>query len=418
VPPAKTTSSEKLSPGDHLEVRVARLWFWEGHYARRAVDLRRHYHPEPLLVTDLDLLAFELSPMLQVTKSIGESKSGTGKSAPKALDRIVWIRGLMALVDADKAEYVAAAAPSPRAKELARSLGVRAQSEGDIARREHLVRIQDVTDLGAHGPRAFAEQGWVRDQCGKDEQLSKAFWFLRSEVWFLDSATAAKRLIGLFGQLAGLWAPAIEDDNSRVLRWLLAETVSVFTLNTVALASEALLDDPALLGQRLGDRLSAGYASADAMRRISRDVDKFVAGLLVISNAPADVKAGAVGAMHPTPPTWTQPFLELLERIAAARETAVQLPRQMDVLVHERIVWRRNLKAEPIRRLQMDRPEVGRLVRLIAAFLRHQAAHIEVVDRALTAEIPRGSNGTSSTGPLDCVPADGGNQGSLQLADP
>jgi hypothetical protein len=323
----------------------------------------------------------------------------------------------MELVGADKAEYVALAPPSPRARELARSLGVRAQSESDITRRENLVRVREVADIGPHGPRAFAEQDWVRDRCGKDEQLGKAFWFLRSEVWFLDEATASKRLIGLFSQLAGLWAPALDDDNGRVLRWLLAETVSVLTLNLVALSAEALVDDADLLGQRLGDRLSAGYASADAMRRIARDVDKYVAGLLVLSNAPAEVKANAVGAMHPRPPQWTEPFLELLVRVAASREAAIHLPRQMDVLVHERIVWRRNLKGELVRRLEMDRPETGRLIRLVAAFLRNQAANVDVVDRALTAEIPASSeaHGTNSASAVADPPAESG-QVSLPLS--
>jgi len=41
LPPAKTESSEKLTKGDEMEARVAQLWFWEGYYARRGVDLRR-----------------------------------------------------------------------------------------------------------------------------------------------------------------------------------------------------------------------------------------------------------------------------------------------------------------------------------------------------------------------------------------
>ncbi|MFV1992163.1 MAG: DNA-binding response regulator, partial [Acidimicrobiales bacterium] len=70
---------------------MAQLWFWEGHYARRGIDLRRHYHPEPLIVTDLDLLAYDFSSMLRRSKTIGEVKSGKSKNAPKPLDRIIWL---------------------------------------------------------------------------------------------------------------------------------------------------------------------------------------------------------------------------------------------------------------------------------------------------------------------------------------
>ena len=94
MPPAKTASSDVLTKGDELEARVAQLWFWEGYFTRRGVDLRRQFYPEPLVVTDLDLLAYDFSPMLRRTKTIGEVKTGTGKNAPKPLDRIVWLRGL------------------------------------------------------------------------------------------------------------------------------------------------------------------------------------------------------------------------------------------------------------------------------------------------------------------------------------
>ena len=47
-----------------------------------------------------------------------------------------------------------------------------------------------------------AERSWVHKHCRSDQFLERAFWFLRSEVWFHDETTACKRLIGLYGQLA------------------------------------------------------------------------------------------------------------------------------------------------------------------------------------------------------------------------
>jgi len=89
VPPAKTQSSKRLNKGDEMEMRVARLWFWEGYFSRRDIDLRRRYHPEPLIITDLDLVAYDIGPSLQASQTIGEVKTGTGRSAPKLLDRII-----------------------------------------------------------------------------------------------------------------------------------------------------------------------------------------------------------------------------------------------------------------------------------------------------------------------------------------
>ncbi len=399
--PAKTSFAEQLNRGDDMEMRVARLWFWEGYFSRNGINLKRYYHPEPLLVTDLDLLAYDFGPSLQVIRTIGEVKTGRGKSAPKPLDRIIWLRGLKELVGVDYVELVSSNAPSERARSLARSIGVDAQSQADIERREKLADVASVEEVGSHGACAFQERLWVHKHCRNAQLLERAFWFLRSEVWFHDQATACKRLIGLYGQLASRWTPEIDDQDSRALRWLLAETVSILTLNTVAVASEALRSAPDLLMAKLGERLSAGLASADVMRRIATDVDKYLGGLLRVANVPTSVTTNAMGALHPEAPPWTEQFVDLVCRIASYRETARILPRQIDLLVHERIVWRRDIDSVSGHRVALADPQSGRLIRLLAAFLRSQSAYVEVVDRALTTDIKTASRAPELAGESD-----------------
>ena len=391
MPPAKTASSDVLTKGDELEARVAQLWFWEGYFARRGVDLRRQFYPEPLVVTDLDLLAYDFSPMLRRTKTIGEVKTGTGKNAPKPLDRIVWLRGLRELVGADHAELTTSTPSSARARELARSLGVRVQSAEDIERREAAAGVAEVANLGSHGPLALLEEKWVHSHCAHDRDLERAYWFLRSEVWFLDEVTAVKRTVGLYGQLSDRWTPGIDDDDARALRWLFAEAVSVFTLNAVAVAADALVDNDKLFSASVGERLSGGVVSADAMRRISADVDRYIGGLLAAANAPAEIRIQAIGALHPEPPEWTESFLDLTRRIALSRGAARSLPRQIDVLVFERLTRRRHVPAVAVTRTGLDDSESGRLIRLVGAFLRSQASNVAAVDKALTTPI-EGSN--------------------------
>ena len=386
MPPAKTSYSEKLNRGADMEMRVARLWFWEGYFSRSGISLKRFYHPELLLITDIDLLAYDFGPTLQVSRTIGEVKTGTGKSAPKPLDRSIWLRGLKELVGADHAELVSSKPPSARVRGLARSIGVAAQSQADIERRENLADVASVAEAGPHGARAFRKRLWVHKHCKSHPSLERAFWFLRSEVWFHDKTTACKRLIGLYGQLASRWIPEVEDEDSKALRWLLAETVSAFTLFTVAVASEALRSAPDLLKAELGERLSGGLAPADVMRQIAKDVDKYLGGLLRAANVPASVTIDAMGALHPEVPTWTEQFVDLVSRVALCPEKARALPRQIDLLAHERIVWRREVNLVPHGRLALGDPEVGRLVRLVAAFLRSQS-YVEVVNRALTTDI-------------------------------
>ena len=154
------------------------------------------------------------------------------------------------------------------------------QSAEDIERREAAAGVAEVANLGSHGPLALLEEKWVHSHSAHDGDLERAYWFLRSEVWFLDEVTAVKRTVGLYGQLSDRWTPGIDDDDARALRWLFAEAVSVFTLNAVAVAADALVDNDKLFSASVGERLSGGVVSADAMRRISADVDRYIGGLL------------------------------------------------------------------------------------------------------------------------------------------
>ena len=156
----KQGSSKKMSSGHELEVRLARMHYWKGAYARRGVNLQRHFDPEPLVVTDLDLLAVDITSQLTFAKTIGEAKSGTGRSAPKPLDRAIWIAGLKQLVGASSGVIVTATKASPQVRDTARSLGVISYTVDDLDRweRTHLPPV--LADVGsrARAPSTLTTQ--------------------------------------------------------------------------------------------------------------------------------------------------------------------------------------------------------------------------------------------------------------------
>jgi len=385
-PPAKSTP-ESLPPGDVLEARVAQLWFWEGFYARRGINLERHYEPDPLQITDLDLLAFDLDPALARRKHIGEVKSGTGRSAAKPLDRTIWLRGLRELVGAEHAELTTAIAPSRRARELAAGLGVTAQSVADVERRERSVVVEQVSDLGAHGPAAAITARQVQRLCAQDPKLERAFWYLRSEVWFLDPWAAAKRSLGLIRTLNQRWTPQVDDDDARALRWLYAEALSSWTLNVVTLAGEAARLDGATFLSRAHERLAEGAVPAAYQRRLSEAIDKYMAGVLAAAQAPAVLRTEAMGAFVPQPPDWAGSLVELVHRLAANPTASRELPRRVDLLLFERLVNRRHILPAAVERLTLTDEAFGGQRRLLAAFLRAQPGLPEAVDKSLTAPV-------------------------------
>lgn len=400
MPPGGTALSN-TAHGDEIEARVAQVWFWEGYYARRGINMQGHYDPEPLLVTDLDLLSYSFAPNLGRSKHIGEVKTGTGRSAPKPLDRIIWLRGLRELVGADSAELTSGIAPSRRARELARGLGITAQAISDLERREDAAHIRDVNNIGAHGPQALGIIKAVHKYCSSDPELERAFWFLRSEVWFLDPITAVKRLIGLTRLLGRRWAPAIDDDDNRTLRWLFAEAASAFTLNAVTVAGYAHSVEHSEFAVLIAERLSEGVVPAHLMRRLALDIDKYLGGVLATAGAPSSVRVSAMGAFQPKPPDYTESLIELCSRLAATPAASRELPRQLDLLVFERLVHRRHLPANAVARIGLAADSAARLVRLVAAFLRSQAGTPDVLDRALTTAVENGEETRGMSTPIN-----------------
>ncbi len=373
MPPVTKASSSRLSAGDELETRIAQLWFWEGSFARRAVNMSRHFHPEPLLVTDLDLLAFDFGPNLERRKVIGEAKSGTGRSAQKPLDRVIWLRGLMALTDADRAELTTAIVPSLRVRQLGDMHGVDVQSVADLQRREKAASIDEVADLGAFGPAFLPTLASVADACKEDARLERAFWFLRSEVWFLDPWAATKRTMTVLHETAKRWTPRARDNEEFAVRWLLCEGLAVFTFNLVTLAGQAIRlpqDDFTVLA---AERLSEGAIPAVQMRALSEAIDRYVSGVLRQLDAPETAIVQAMGAFMPTPPDYAPSVIEVLRRLAARPQHVRHLPRWVDLVCSERILREREVSELAIRRLSLEDPDrTASAARVVATFLRGQ----------------------------------------------
>ncbi|MGT2530681.1 hypothetical protein ACU4GG_29115 [Streptomyces nojiriensis] len=380
-----TAATKIPSAGHQLEARVAQLWFWEGFYARCGINLQRYYQ-EPLLVTDLDLFAFDFSPHLSVIKYIGEVKSGTGKSVEKPLDRIVWLRGLRELVGADSAELTMAKGVTSRIRQLGRSLDVTAQTVDDFERREGNA-VARMTDLGSQGISALTMEQEVREACRGDVALERAFWFLRGEVLFLDPFLAIKQLIDLLQEISRHWTPRLQDKEARVVRWLASEAVSILALKLVAASATAVTLSRSEWDDLVSERLAEGAVPMHQMRKLSDSVDKFVAGVLSAAKVPPEIRTEAIGAFLPEPPHYAGPLAELCWRLKSDAPVARALPRQLDLFIFEKLVWQRDIDVAVIARLGLARDNFGHVRRLISAFLRGCDASFDELDRVMTGEV-------------------------------
>lgn len=154
----------------------------------------------------------------------------------------------------------------------------------------------------------------------------------------------------------------------------LAEAVTIFAARLVVALGEVVRRSEADLRAHISQRLSEGSVDPVPMRELSAAVDRYIAGVLAQAGVSRTVALEAMGAFAPTPPPYTEPFSELSRRLVARVDVLRQLPRYMDLVLYERVVWRREPAPLVIERLDLpDVAAMGRASRLVAAFLVGQA---------------------------------------------
>jgi hypothetical protein len=372
-----------LTDGDLVEARLAQVWFWEGYYSRLGVDLQGQYGAELIQVTDLDLLATSFGPQLETSRIIGEAKSGTGKSAPKPLDRIVWLTGLRSLVGADRSELTVAPNVSERVRELGRHLQVSVQSLRDLEERESVLQIEKLEDSGSHGVSALEARRRVKAKVGGDPTLQPIYRFITSGVWFEDSYSAVKQLLGSIKSINDFWTPRFQDEDFEAIRWMMAESVSLFIFHLTVIAGESVpMQDPDFL-ELVNERLADGVVSAGEMRRFAPSIDKYIHGLLVQVGAPQSTIAQALGAFEPDSPAYASSLGELALRVKRSPRSS-DLPRQADYVLFERLVRNRIPRLAGVAHLGVGRSSP---FGAISAFLTKYANLPDAVREAMTSPV-------------------------------
>jgi hypothetical protein len=377
-----------VSKGDLYELRICRMLFWEGAFVRRAINLNVHFG-EQFTVTDIDVLALRFAPNLELQITIGEAKTTTASSAPKATDRLLWGGGLRALVGAD-GNFVATTKPaSERVRRLAASLGGELLDEQDIAHREALLGIDSSTSWGPYHPDLLLAQQGTLSTIKDDADLKRVYWFLRSNFWFEQPVPGLKRALGACRMLAGRYSDQLSDAERKALKWLAHQAIAVTTVALARIAAVSYRQPPTVARARLTEQLAEGLADYHTLSEISRTVDRYVMGVLREANVDPGRVVSALGALSPAPPAYTEPLLEVVERLAAEPAATSQLPRTVDWLIAEAELGARQGKM-PASTVEVLEGDTERLLRTVGVFLTGQTK----LPHQLTEGVLRLPNGT------------------------
>ena len=389
------------SKGELYECRVARLLHHEGAFVRRAVDLQLHFG-EPFTVTDVDVLALTFLPSLRRQVTVGECKTTEARNAPSAADRLLWGSGVRRLVPGADRHFVAVVRPaSDKVRALARQLGAGVMDERDLSRREQLLGL-DPDDLsGPHDPAHLEREKQVYAVVKRDDELKRVWGFVRADFWFSDAVYGLKRALGALRLLARRWHPELPAAEAETVRWLVEEGTAAVVISLTELAGECYRQPHDVFERNITKRLSEGQVPFDVMQQVSKDVDRYLLAVLEEEGIDPAKAVGRLGALDPSPPPYTEPLLEVLERLAETPRYSVDLGRMLD----ERISSRRGSPV-PTDASRIPQAEHASLrLETVATFLK---AQVRLPDELIVSLMERHnqarpSNDSSGT---DSVPAD------------
>jgi hypothetical protein len=350
---------------DRQALQVARLLSTEGFVVRRDVQLAPQLE---VPATSLDLLAVRVDPGLQVSTAIVGCVTAGGRNPRSPADKILWLAGARELLGAERVVMTTGKTATTQLRSLAERLRVDLISAEDLERRERAAGLHGAPPSGPADERMILRQDQVGRDVGKDDELARVWRFVGSESWFLDDVVVVKRALGALRLLARRYEAHGDPRPAKPIAWLAHQAQLCLVFALVRTAGRALRTPPHAFTQTFVEQLSEGIASFAALREISRQVDRFLMAVLSRAETPPAQAAESLGVFDPQPPSYAEPLVELLERLAGEPLVAASMPRTLD--------WRIasvELGEEPQHPQGVPSNDgVGRQLRLVAAFLRGQ----------------------------------------------
>lgn len=387
--------TSNISEGEMLECRTARLFARQGYFVRRRVNLNRWFEPEKLQITDLDVLVYDFREDLTLRRLIGECKHASGKSAPKTVDRILVLAGLMQLTGADEGALVTKKKANQKVRALGETLDVVVLDLDDLDRREHALGIDTDPFWGSHHPDLVALEAGIHRMTRTDRELERLYWFLRSDFWQLEPILGMKRALTAVATLSKKWVEGLKREEEGAARWLMADAITAFVVAAVTTARSAMLHPETEFRAAMLHDLSGGVASPAELNRLSDAVDRLVVRVLEQNNVPQSQIVKSLGAFQPRPPVYANTLLELLVRLASQPVTSKDLPKVVDlVLCHQ---WKLGGAGMPdLTKIRvLDVAGTQELARKVTAFLAGQFKLPDAVVDSFRAEQESMTGGVS-----------------------
>jgi len=315
-----------------LKRRMHRLLWHQGFFVRRSVAVSTHLigagrKLERKDVTDVDVLGIKFCENLRPQIVVAECKTGRHFAA---LDRTLWLAGLMQLLHADRG-YLIVDSPQNLAKRIAPDLGISVIDGARLAAWEKSILVHKEW-RGSFNPEADL----ILDE-QLDEIKSKAYneyHYVKYRFWQEDPADQMKHILSVAKALSNNKKLEFSE-----LRWFLSCIIPAFAISILGLASRIFSFNPEDTKQ-LVQQVVTEWHGGEMTEKRHRDLAAAFQELLkqeLTAHGIAKQQSRLQDYM-PEPSYVSTSLADLVARFLVNPQLAAEVPRFIDTLIFDSVL--------------------------------------------------------------------------------
>jgi hypothetical protein len=320
-----------IETGVALEARIQRLFICQGAFAERALFLRPA-KAAANLVTDVDVVAHDYSINFRHTRIYAECKGGRNVCT---LDRVVWVRGMMSVLGAERG-YLVVDHCNPESSAFAASNRVEILQHTGLHALETALRIGTGFWPGRANFFVYEpiDKAVGKEADGKSSGLQS--WIKEaSEIWREASALSFS-----YGRLNNLLSQVEQLSVILKTEAPLSETAPIYAYAVgallVRLSQYVLFAAADSLGMTkteredfIAERLTSGSLGLEQTRKVVCSALKLAKAKLQEHGVEAPPNWDADHLV--TPPSYARAFAEVVDRVVADGHRARMLPLALEL---------------------------------------------------------------------------------------
>jgi len=325
----KTTSD--INSGAPLEARVQRLFMCQGAFAERQLFVRAAGENSNL-VTDIDVLAHDYNINLHHRRIYAECKGGKNV---RILDRLVWICGVKKIIDAEFA-YLIVNHCDQSSLSFARSQGVEVLQISGLKALENSLWIGNSFWPGRSNiSKCFVIESKIANTIKNRISEELGQWLNKAaQLWREASALSFSygRLNVLFSILEEfqlLINRGIAENDKEMVKYALSALFVRLSQYILFAASDTLNMPKSEREKYLSVRMAIGDTGIATTRRVLDSCERMVNASLKENDVDKKIKLDIERMLKA--PSYTAPFINMVERIIGEGYRATLLPLTLEL---------------------------------------------------------------------------------------